>query len=223
MTKIETSGSTYWRGHRGGVRTRSGGQCHLPCRDRARCERFSPKCRNAYAGACCAASCGAGCCQAMTHGRWGNGNTAVAFPSTRRCASRPLDRAGRERLLRYCARPPFALERLRELGSERLLYEHTKPGPGGDGPLLLTPLELLDRLAALVPSMRMPTRVLATSLDSWHAVRPSVWHERLQTSYRTRRSRPSRATVRSSSSRSPSCFARRPGGSCASNRRRADG
>ena len=61
------------------------------------------------------------------------------------------DRAGRERLLRYCARPPLALERLRELGSERLLYEHTKPGPGGNGPLLLTPLELLDRLAALVP------------------------------------------------------------------------
>ena len=25
------------------------------------------------------------------------------------------DRAGRERLLRYCARPPFALDRLREL------------------------------------------------------------------------------------------------------------
>jgi hypothetical protein len=40
------------------------------------------------------------------------------------------DRAGRERLLRYCARPPFALERLRELDPERLLYEGTKPGSG---------------------------------------------------------------------------------------------
>ena len=28
------------------------------------------------------------------------------------------DRAGRERLLRYCARPPFALDRLRELDGE---------------------------------------------------------------------------------------------------------
>ena len=46
------------------------------------------------------------------------------------------DRAGRERLLRYCARPPFALDRLRELDPERLLYESTKPGPGGNGPLL---------------------------------------------------------------------------------------
>jgi Putative transposase len=61
----------------------------------------------------------------------------------------PAHRAGRERLLRYCARPPFALDRLRELDPERLLYESTKPDLGGNGPLLLPPLELLDRLAAL--------------------------------------------------------------------------
>jgi hypothetical protein len=67
-------------------------------------------------------------------------------------------RAGRERLLRYCARPPFALERLRELDPERLLYEGAKLGPGGNGPLLLTPLELLDRLAALVPPPRIHHR-----------------------------------------------------------------
>ncbi|MEJ7746081.1 MAG: transposase, partial [Luteimonas sp.] len=36
-----------------------------------------------------------------------------------------------------------------------MLYEGTKPGPGGSGPLLLTPLELLDRLAALVPPPRI--------------------------------------------------------------------
>jgi hypothetical protein len=35
------------------------------------------------------------------------------------------DRAGRERLLRYCARPPFALDRLRELSPGRLLYDVT--------------------------------------------------------------------------------------------------
>jgi hypothetical protein len=65
------------------------------------------------------------------------------------------DRAGRERLLRYCARPPFALDWLRELDSERLVYDHPKRGPGGSGPLLLTPLELLDCLAALVPPPRV--------------------------------------------------------------------
>ena len=49
------------------------------------------------------------------------------------------------------ARLPFALDRLRELDREHLIYDPPKPGPGGSGPQLLTPLELLDRLAALVP------------------------------------------------------------------------
>lgn len=65
------------------------------------------------------------------------------------------DRAGRERLLRYCARPPFALDRLRQLDGDRLVYDHPRPGPGAAGALILTPLELLDRLAALVPPPRV--------------------------------------------------------------------
>jgi hypothetical protein len=36
----------------------------------------------------------------------------------------------RERLLRYCARPPFVLDGLRELDPEYLRYERTKPGLG---------------------------------------------------------------------------------------------
>jgi len=39
-------------------------------------------------------------------------------------------RDGLERLLRYCARPAFALERLREIDSGHLVYESVKPGPG---------------------------------------------------------------------------------------------
>jgi len=65
------------------------------------------------------------------------------------------DRTGRERLLRYCARPPFALERLQQLDAERQIYEASEPGPGGRGAQILTPLELLDRLAALVPPPRI--------------------------------------------------------------------
>jgi len=38
---------------------------------------------------------------------------------------------------------------------ERLVYDPSKRGPGGSGLLLLTPLELLDRLAALVPPPRV--------------------------------------------------------------------
>ncbi len=62
--------------------------------------------------------------------------------------------AGLERLLRYCARPAFALERLREIDPEHLVYESTKPGPGGSVSLLLTTMQLLDRLAALIPPPR---------------------------------------------------------------------
>ncbi len=64
------------------------------------------------------------------------------------------DRSGLERLLRYCARPVFALERLRQIDPEHLVYESIKPGPGGSISLLLTPLELIERLAALIPPPR---------------------------------------------------------------------
>jgi len=89
---------------------------------------------------------------AQAMGQWEHGGGFSVDGSVRIEAA---DRAGRERLLRYCARPPFALERLRELDPQRLLFEGTKPGPGGNASLLLTPLELLDRIAALVPPPRI--------------------------------------------------------------------
>jgi len=64
------------------------------------------------------------------------------------------DRAGVERLLRYCARPPFALERLERLDGERILYRSPKPQRDGTTALTLTPLELIDQLAALIPPPR---------------------------------------------------------------------
>ena len=64
------------------------------------------------------------------------------------------DRPGLERLLRYCARPAFALERLREVDAEHLVYESIKPGPGGSSSLMLTLLEGFERLAALIPPPR---------------------------------------------------------------------
>jgi hypothetical protein len=71
------------------------------------------------------------------------------------------DRAGLERLLRYCARPPFALERLRKAGSDlvyRCAKQHSEPSANKRGAkvdeLTLTPLELIDRIAALVPPPR---------------------------------------------------------------------
>ena len=58
------------------------------------------------------------------------------------------DRAGLERLLRYCARPPFALERLELLDAERVVYRFPKPQRDGTTALSLTPLELIEDLAA---------------------------------------------------------------------------
>ena len=71
------------------------------------------------------------------------------------CASRPPTAPGASACCATLARPPFALERLRELDLERLLYDRAKPGPGRSDHLILTPLELLERLAASVPPPRI--------------------------------------------------------------------
>ena len=115
----------------------------------------SPRCRSACAGACCASSCTAACCRALMRRPWGNGSTAVASPWKARCASRPLTAPGASGCCAIAPGRRSPWNRLRELDPERLLYESTKPGPGGNGSLLLTPLELLDRLAALVPPPRV--------------------------------------------------------------------
>jgi hypothetical protein len=61
------------------------------------------------------------------------------------------DRAGLERLLRYCARPPFALERLEQMADNALIYRFDKLQPDGRTQLRHTPLELTERLALIPP------------------------------------------------------------------------
>lgn len=73
------------------------------------------------------------------------------------------DRAGVERLVRYCARGPLSLERLHALGGQealaspdaRLLYRLPESDVHGRIELLLSPLELLERLARLIPPPRI--------------------------------------------------------------------
>jgi hypothetical protein len=60
--------------------------------------------------------------------------------------------AARERLLRYCARPPLALERLSALDDGRICYRIKD----SDQVRLMTPTQFLARLAALVPPPRHP-------------------------------------------------------------------
>ena len=75
------------------------------------------------------------------------------------------DRAGVERLLRYCARPPFALERLYAPGGivslsspeSRLVYRLPRPAPDGRTELVLSPIQLLERLARFIPQLRAGT------------------------------------------------------------------
>ena len=95
------------------------------------------------------------------------------------------DRAGLERLLRYCARPPFALEHLHTLDAGHLIYHNPKPRPDSPRDLVLTPLELIDKIAALIPPPRAhrhryygvlapnsPLRTAVTALASMPVVAP---------------------------------------------------
>jgi Putative transposase len=60
-----------------------------------------------------------------------------------------------ERLLRYTARGAVALERLEEAANGELVYRFTKPWSDGTTGITLSPLELLEKLAALVPLLRV--------------------------------------------------------------------
>ena len=104
------------------------------------------------------------------------------------------DRQGLERLLRYCApkevplgcapkevplgcaRPAFAQERLRQIDPAYLVYASNKPGPGGKVSVLLTPHQLLDRLAALIPPPRRHRhRYYDQRKSLWDDQRKSLW------------------------------------------------
>ena len=65
------------------------------------------------------------------------------------------DDQGRERLVRYCTRPPFALDRIEVLGDGRIAYR-VKTVRRGRTHRVMTPMVFMARLAALVPPARIP-------------------------------------------------------------------
>lgn len=83
-------------------------------------------------------------------------HAAVAVPARRR------DQL--EKLCRYLVRPPLALDRLTESSGGQLLYRFRRAWSDGSTALLLEPLELLERLAALVPP---PRRHCWPTMGSW--------------------------------------------------------
>ena len=73
-------------------------------------------------------------------------------------ASHPIaaeDRSALERVARYCARPPFAENRLRLLDDGRVLYEARARKGLARETLLLPPLLFLDRIAKVIPPPRV--------------------------------------------------------------------
>jgi hypothetical protein len=65
------------------------------------------------------------------------------------------DDEGRERLLRYCARPPLSLERILVLRDGRIAYRLKTPRKGRTH-RVMEPLEFMARLAALLPPPKIP-------------------------------------------------------------------
>ncbi|MGA2264728.1 MAG: transposase [Acidobacteriota bacterium] len=64
------------------------------------------------------------------------------------------DRMRLERLCRYAGRPPVATERLSLLPDGRLLYRLKRRWRDGTTHMIFEPLELVEKLAALVPPPR---------------------------------------------------------------------
>jgi hypothetical protein len=97
------------------------------------------------------------------------------------------DRQGLERLLHYCARPPFAGQRIRIDGSQ-IIYRcpkapagekgGTSPGSKREHEIVLTPLEFIARIAALIPPPRQHRHryygVLAPNAPQRGQVTPQV-------------------------------------------------
>ena len=80
--------------------------------------------------------------------------TRDGFSLNAAVACRAGERKKLERLCRYVARPPLALERLRLDGDGLVVHELKRPFRDGTTEFLFEPLDFLARLAALVPRPR---------------------------------------------------------------------
>jgi hypothetical protein len=65
------------------------------------------------------------------------------------------DKDGLERLCRYVARPPLAAGRLTALSEDELLFKLKTPWSDGTTSLIFSPLELIEKISALVPPPRI--------------------------------------------------------------------
>src|SRR5436309_4984570 len=84
------------------------------------------------------------------------------------------DRQRLERLVRYCARPPVAVERLEALPDGCVLYRLKRPWRNGATHVVFQPQELLAKLAALVPAPRAHSVRYSGVFAPAAAWRPSI-------------------------------------------------
>jgi hypothetical protein len=82
---------------------------------------------------------------------------AAGFSVHARVAVPAGDRAGRERRVRYAARPPLADAQVGTAADGRVSFRLTRPRKNGDTHLVLEPLRFLRRLAWLIPPPRVHT------------------------------------------------------------------
>jgi len=89
--------------------------------------------------------------------RLGKGECAVVVDGFNVYAGESIDGRDRqriERICRYLARPPIAMERLTEMGDGNLRYELKKAWRDGTRLVTLDPYELIARICAMVPPSR---------------------------------------------------------------------
>ena len=60
-----------------------------------------------------------------------------------------------ERLARYIARPPIAQDRLRLSDTGHVIYQLKKPYSDGTSHIVMSPLELLEKITAIIPRPRV--------------------------------------------------------------------
>ena len=98
----------------------------------------------------------------------------AGFSVHARSAVRQGDRAGRERLLKYCLRPPFAERQLSETEDGRIAFELNTARTGGRTHLVLEPLRFLRRVAWLIPPPKQHQTRYAGVLAPAAKLRPEV-------------------------------------------------
>lgn len=84
------------------------------------------------------------------------------------------ERASLEKLCRYGLRGPFANSRLTELPDGNLTYELKRALPSGATHLVLSPTELIEKLAALVPPAREHFTVYHGVFAAHHHLREKI-------------------------------------------------